>query len=433
MGIKNKIIENISWIIVCRIMQSVLSLIISMIAARYLGPGNFGLINYASSITAFILPIVRLGINSVMVQEIVNNPNDEGKILGTSMILGCISSVLGVIGCTAFVSIINKDETDTLIVCFLYSISLFFQMMEMIQYWYQAKLLSKYVAVTSLIARFIISAYRIYIIVVGKSIYWFAIVNALDYFIISVILIVIYKKKTANKLVFSLEYAKRLLHKGKYYILSDMMIAVFGQTDKIMLKLFCGNVESGYYSAAIVCSGMTVFVFLAVIDSFRPVIFQYKKQNEEKYRKFMSLLYSIIFYMALMQSVFLTILAKPIVGIIYGSEYAPAAMVLAIITWYSAFSYIGPVRDIWLLAENKQQYLWIINLSGAILNVIGNIILIPVMGAAGAAIASVITQIFTNFIMCFIFKPIKSISGIVLDGLNIKKMFLLVSSKKIKG
>ena len=79
----------------------------------------------------------------------------------------------------------------------------------------------------------------------------------------------------------------------------------------------------------------------------------------------------------------------------YGEAYLAAVPLLQIITWYSAFSYMGSVRNIWMLAEEKQKYLWIINLSGALLNVVGNFILIPLIGAAGAAIASVVTQFFT--------------------------------------
>ena len=60
------------------------------------------------------------------------------------------------------------------------------------------------------------------------------------------------------------------------------------------------------------------------------------------------------------------------------------------------FSYLGSVRNVWMLAENKQKYLWIINLSGALGNVILNLILIPIMGVNGAAVASLCTQIFAK-------------------------------------
>ena len=70
--IKNRVVSNAAWIIVCRVIQSLLSLVIGMLTARYLGPAKYGLINYAASLTAFFLPFMQLGLNSILVQEIIN-------------------------------------------------------------------------------------------------------------------------------------------------------------------------------------------------------------------------------------------------------------------------------------------------------------------------------------------------------------------------
>ena len=439
MSTYNKVVKNTSWIIVCRIAQSLISLLIGMLTARYLGPSNYGLLNYASSVVAFVVPLAQLGLRNILVEEIVSHPEREGKTLGTSLVLGVVSSLLCIVGCIAFVSIVNANERDTLIVCALYSISLIFQMTEMIQYWYQAKLLSKYTSVVSLIAYVIVSFYKFFLLITGKNIYWFALAYTFDYFIISAVLIILYRKLGNQKLSFSLSLGKQLLARSKYYIVSSMMVTIFAQTDKIMIKLMIGNAENGYYSTAVACATMTAFVFTAVIDSLRPVIFESKKVDYKKFESNMSLLYSIIIYMALAQSLFLTLLAKPIVNIIYGKAYSAAIPLLQIITWFSAFSYMGSVRNIWMLAEEKQKYLWIINLSGATLNVIGNFILIPLLGAAGAAVASVITQFFTNVIIGFIFKPIRQNNYLILKGLNpklifniIHKMFLQYKSSSVK-
>ena len=130
------------------------------------------------------------------------------------------------------------------------------------------------------------------------------------------------------------------------------------------------------------------------------------------------MLYSLIIYLGLAQSTVLTIFAKPVVSILYGEMYLPAIPLLQIITWYTSFSYMGTIRNIWILAEEKQRYLWIINLSGAVLNVFGNYVLISLIGVSGAAIASVLTQFFTNFILCFIISPIKPTVKLILKSLN---------------
>lgn len=428
----NKIIKNASWIIVCRVAQSLLNLVVSMIMARYLGPSNYGVISYAASLVAFAVPIVQLGLNNIIVHEVVDKPDKEGETMGTTLGLTIVSSLLGVITITAISFFINYGERDTIIICALYSISLIFQMTEMIHYWYQAKLMSKYVALASLFSRVIVSLYKIYLILSAKSVFWFAIVHGLDYLIISFILFFTYKKMRAQKLTFSFEMAKHLIAQGKHFVIPGIMVSIFSQTDKIMLKHMIGDASSGYYTAAVTCAGMTVFVFSAVIESCRPVIFANKKTNKRKYEDSIVNMYSVVIYMALVQSVVFTVGADLIVNILYGTEFLPTVPILRIITWHSAFSYIGSANIAWMLAEDKHKYLWIINLSGVIVNIFGNCMLIPIYGECGAALASLGTQFFINYLLYFIIKPFRENARLLLKGTNPMTLVHLIKLLKKK-
>lgn len=419
---KNKVIKNASWIIGIQLVKSLLGMVISMLTARFLGPSNFGLINYAASIVAFVTPIMYLGLNGVLVQEIVNTPEKEGEILGTSVTLALFSSLVCIAGVISFSAIANRGEKDTIIVCALYSGLLIFQSFEMIIYWFQAKLLSKYSSIVSLLAYFFVSVYKIYLLATHKSIYWFAVSNALDYMIIAFGAGIVYKRLGGGRLKFNFATAKRLFSKSRYYIVSNMMIAIFAQTDRIMLKLMINDSATGYYSAAVTCAGMTGFVFTAIIDSFRPMIFDDKKTDKILYEKDMCRLYGIIIYLSLIQSIAITLFSGLVIQILYGTAYSASINVLKLVVWYTTFSYLGSVRNIWILAEDKQKYLWIINLSGALANVVLNYILIPIMGIMGAALASLVTQIFTNVIVGFIMKPIRHSNTLMLRSLNPKEL-----------
>lgn len=419
---KNRVVKNASWIIGIQIVKSLLGLVISMLTARFLGPSNFGLINYAASIVAFVTPIMYLGLNGVLVQEIVNTPEKEGEILGTSVTMTFLSSLLCVIGVISFAAAVNRGERETVIVCALYSTLLIFQSLELLNYWFQAKLLSKYASGVALFAYAVISGYKIYLLAAHKSIYWFALSNALDYMIIVIGLFIVYKRLGGGRLRFNLSTARRLWGKSRYYIVSNMMIAIFAQTDRIMLKLMINDAATGYYSAAVACAGMTGFVFTAIIDSFRPLIFDDKKTDEIRYEKDMCRLYGIIIYLSLLQSLVITLFSGLIIKILYGVAYSASINALKLIVWYTTFSYLGSVRNIWILAENKQKYLWIINLSGALANVALNYILIPITGIMGAALASLVTQIFTNVIIGFIIRPIRYSNTLMLRALNPKEM-----------
>ena len=428
--LKNKVVANAAWIIVCRAFQAVLNLVISMMTARYFGPSNYGLINYAAAIVAFFVPVMQLGLRSTLVQEYINKPDNEGQVLGTSTVLNIASSFLCIIGVASFVLITNNNEKETLIVCVLYSAVLIFQATEMIQYWFQTKLLSKYTSVVSLCAYVVVSAYRIVLLITEKSIYWFAVSNALDYLIISACLFFLYKRLGTSKLSFSLELAKKMLGRSKYYIVSSMMVTVFGYIGSIVLEFFIDNEAVGFYTAAITAAGMTSFVFNALIDSARPMILSYKQTDEEKYKKSMVGLYSVVFYTSLAQSIVIFIFAELVVKILYGSAYLAAVEPLKVVAWYMIFSYFGPVRNVWILAEQKQKYLWIINLSGAVLSITLNFTLVPVMGVMGAAVSALITQFFTNVGMGYIIKPLRENNKLMLRGINPRNIFDLLKLLK---
>ena len=84
-----------------------------------------------------------------------------------------------------------------------------------------------------------------------------------------------------------------------------------------------------------------------------------KKNGGSDYDDKVTFLFSIIVYLSLAQCLVMTFLAKPIIVILYGSDFIKSAEVLRIGVWYTTFSYVGAVRSVWILAENKQKYLWI--------------------------------------------------------------------------
>ncbi len=424
----NKVAKNATWIIVCKSIQALLTLVINMLTARYLGPSSFGVITYASSIVAFVVPLMQLGFGGILVQEIVNNPEREGAAVGTTIGLSVISSLFCILGVTSFALVANYDDPATIWVCFLYSFILIFQALDLIQYWFQAKYLSKYTSIVSLCAYIVVSAYKAFLLITHKSVYWFAISNAFDYALIAISSIIIYRKLHGQGFSFSWALGKQLFSRSKHYIISAMMVTIFAQTDKIMIEIMIDKESTGFYGAAVACAGMTSFVFAAIIDSFRPSILEGIKKSETVFRSRLISLYSIVIYLSLLQSLFMTFLAGLVIHVLYGGDYIPAVSALRIIVWYTTFSYLGAVRNIWILAKEKQRYLWIINLMGASANVILNLVLIPLMGINGAALASLVTQIYTNVIVGFIIRPIRPNNSIMIKSLNPKYLFELLKS-----
>lgn len=417
---KNRIIQNAKWIIGCKILQSLLQLVIGMISARYLGPSNYGLLSYAASVTAFAVPVMQLGLRSTLVQEYVSKPEKEGLILGTSLVMSMVSGLACVVGITCFSMAVNRSEAETILVCVLYSISLFFQALDLIQCWFQAKLMSKYSSLVSLCTYLVVSAYKICLLASGKSVYWFALSYSVEYGVSGILMLAAYKKRGGASLSFSPKLVSELFSKSKYYILANLMVMIFQNTDHIMLKFITGDEANGFYTAAATCTSVAGFVYTAILDSARPVILESRQQSLEAFERNTSRLYSVMTYLSIAQGICFTLLAKPIVLFLYGDAYLSAVPVLQIHVWMLCLGYLGSVRNIWILAEEKHHLLWTINLCGAGANILLNALMIPAWGACGAAAASVLTQFVTNFLLGFLMKSIRRNNILMLRGLHPK-------------
>lgn len=423
---KNKVASNALWIVICKGVQAVLGLVISMVSARLLGPSNYGLINYAASLVLFVTPVAQLGITSTLVQELVSDSDREGEIMGTAILSSLFSSVMCILGILLFVSVANPGEKETLLVCGLYSLLLIAQSAELIQYWFQAKLLSRYTAVATLAAYVLVSVYQIIILVAGKGVHWFAIAKTMEYAMIAAALLVIFRKNGSCRLSFSMSMLKKMLGRSWYYMLANLMVMTFSQVDRVMIKMMIDDAAMGFYSAAVVCANATDFIFFAVIDSMRPVILEAKAHDKNEYEKSTIFLYAIITYFSLFQSVAIALFARPMVYLLYGAAYEPAISVLRLLIWYTAFSYIGSARTIWILAEGKHRLLWKINLCGALVNIFLNGLLIPVYGIEGAAFASLVTQMFTNVGIGFIMPALLENNRLLLRAANPKTVLRML-------
>lgn len=228
---KNKVVKNAGWIIGGKVANKLLAFVVGIFAARYLGPSNYGLINYAAAYAAFFASLCTLGVNSVIVKNFVDHPDQQGETIGTTLLLRAISSLLSALAIIGIVSVVDRGERLTIVVVALYSIGLIFQVFDTLNYWFQARLQSKYSAIAELVSYAAMSVYKIILLALGKSVEWFAVASALDYIVLAVFLLIAYFKNGGTRFRYSLEKAKELLQSSGSFIIAGLMVSIYACTD----------------------------------------------------------------------------------------------------------------------------------------------------------------------------------------------------------
>lgn len=420
--LSSKVTRNASWIIAGRIYHMLLAFFVGLLTARYLGPGNFGLINYAATYTSFFASLCTLGINAVIVKNFVDHPEEEGETIGSAIVLRTLSSVLSVLMMLGITLVADKGERTTHAVVLLCGVGVVFQVMDTLDYWFQSRLASKYSTFATVISYTVVSGYKVWLLVTGKSVAWFAVSTSIDYMIVAIVLLAMYRKQNGPRFSCSVRKAKELFGSSYHFILAGLMISIYGSTDKFMLKQMMNESEVGFYSTAVSLCNTWVFLLTAVIDSLHPVILQ-AFENKQLFEQKNKQLYAIVFYTSAGISLFLSLLASPIVDMLYGEAYAPAAAPLRIITWYTAFSYLGVARNAWIVSYGRQNYLVYLYGGAAVTNVLLNAIMIPRWGASGAALASLFTQISTILLFPALIKGLRPNVKLMMDAILLKDVF----------
>lgn len=418
--LRSRTVRNVFWLFGGQFVRRVLVFLVGILSARYLGPDNFGLINYCAAYLTFFASLCTLGIDSVILKVLEDNPGEAGQTLGTTLVLRGISSLLSAGAIVGIVAIADRGEPLTVAVAALTGVSLLFQIFESLNEWFQWRLQSRFSAVATVAAYIAVSAYKIALLVTGKSVVWFALSNAVEYCVLAACLMLAYRKNGGPRFSFSMKKARELLGRSSGFILSGLMVSVYASTDKLMLKQMLSDAAVGHYALATGISTMWCFLLLAIINSMAPGIVRLFAADREAYLRRNRQLYAIVFYLCVAASGAICLLAEPIVRILYGESYLGAVAPLRIVVWYTAFSYLGVARNTWMVCENRQKYLKYLYLAAAAVNVGLNLLLIPAFGGAGAAAASLVTQTVTVLVMPALIRPLRPNARLMLQAIALK-------------
>ena len=377
-----------------------MGLIVGVWVARYLGPTDFGTFNYLLATIGILTPFASLGLESMVVKELVENPGRAKIIMSTAITLRLLSGLIAFAVCAAIFFVLKKDEPYTLYVGIILALTLLAQALISIELYYQSKVASRVAVISQSIAYIIANILKIVLILSNASLIAFAVVTALEMTLGGLFMLYSLKKFSNQTLTLQLDkpLAKDLMARGWPLIFSGFMIMIYMRIDQVMLGEMVNDDEVGMYSAALKISEIWYIIPTIICNSFFPSIIDGKKLSQKIYfRKFQNL-FDILFVISLTIAIGVTIFSKDIVHILYGEQYSNASIILTIHIWSAVFVFLGVGATNFFIIENLQNKTFTRTALGAVLNIILNLILIPKLFAVGAAIATLISQFCSSYV-----------------------------------
>lgn len=385
-------------------------LFIGVYVARYLGVEQFGQLNYAISFVFLFSELGTLGLTEIVTRELVKQPENKDTILGTSFFFRLLSGCLGFILVVGVAFFTHKDLNTFWLICIISSI-FFFKPLEVVMYYYQANVNSKFIVKTQLLISAIIAALKLTGIFLQLSVPFFAICFALEIILTGIGFIILYQKQGINIFLWKVDkqFGMSLLKDSLPLMFSGIIVTIYMYVDQIMITQMIDDKANGNYVAALKLSQIWYFVPMVVCSSIFPAILEAKKQNKELYYRRLQQLFDLLAGLAIVTAIATTFLSDFIIDLLYGQKFNQAADVLTIHIWVGVFVSLGVSSGQWLIAENLTRISLKRNVASVIINITFNFILIPSIGINGAAFAILISGFFGSYLYDFFDKSTRHI------------------------
>jgi O-antigen/teichoic acid export membrane protein len=402
-------LKNTSWLLFDKLVRIFGGLFIGIWIARYLGPSDFGVLNYALAYVAFFQVFVNLGLNQIVVREVVKYPKLTNYILGTAFGLKFFGSILALIGVFISLLFIQTDYITKLVI-FILTIRIVFQSVDVIDYFFQAKVISKYTVIARNLAYVFTSALTIFFIVNEYSVMYFALTLTIEVLLSSLFLFIIYEKigKSVRQFRFSKKIAINLIKFAWPLALSVFLISIHMRIDQVMIGSMLNIEQVGIYSVAVKLSAAWLFIPAILVSTLMPYFVNLRKTNSSQYLNKLLMLYSLMFWMGVSVGLLTIVYGESMIQLLFGVEYVGAYMALVFNIWNGIFISQAVARGIWMISEDLQIFRLYNNIIAVILNIIANLVLIPKYGIAGAAMATLATQAICTWGVSFLWKPLRS-------------------------
>lgn len=386
---------NLSWLLFDKLFRASLNILLSIFLARYLGPENFGVLNYLIAFIFLFNAISSLGMNPVLINLIVKKHRKFNiSLLISAYYLRFFVSILCYTIFILIILIFNDKETY-LNYSLIVGLIIILKSSEILFSYFEAKLLSKFIVISQLIG--IIFLASIVFLVINKGlnnvyIYYGLLIDSIIVFCLINYFYISKNRKILNK--FQFNNIKNLILKSFPVLISSLSIILYMRIDQIMINSLVNEYQLGIYSVSVRYVEIFHFIPKIIMISFLPILLTSKKYINDLIK-----LNSIIFKFSIFLTGLIFLSSDFIIPFLFGNEYSQSILTTKILSFSLLFVFFGVVNEHWYISKNLQKYYAIYVFLGAILNITFNYILINKIGIQGAAYSTLLTY----FLIIFLF------------------------------
>lgn len=394
-----KVTKNVSWAVAGKTVSLLGSLLVGILVARYLGPEQYGLMNYVISYVCIFQVFASFGLDNIEIREESKHTEERDVIIGTAFTIKLVLAVI-TIAAVAISVLITETDSFTRWMIMLYSLSIVLNSLNVIRNHFTSLVWNEYVVKTEISRTIIGAAIKIGLLFVKASLGWFIAVYTFDFVLLASGYCTSYRLKIDKIKLwrFDIKWAKYLILQSFPLMLTGAAVMIYQRIDQVMIGKMVDSASVGQFSVASKFVEVLIFVPTIIAQTVAPILIRTREKNEAEYQKksqmFMNITIWGSFFMALVTS----LVSYYLVVWTFGEKYLPAVAILQILSFKAVSVALSNTAGQLLIIEGLQKFAILRDAFGCLICVIFNLLLIPRFGATGAAIVAILSNLAAGYI-----------------------------------
>lgn len=423
---RKTVVTNVAWATTGKVVRVFTDVLVSIFVARYLGPAQYGLMNYVVSFVAIFSIIANFGLDNIEIREIAKPGSDKNTIIGTAFSLRLIFALIALVLITIVLFISYKDLQTTVLIA-IYSLSVVLTSFNVIRNYFTAIVYNKYVVISEIIRSVFGASIKVLLLLLHAPLIFFVIALVIDFVLVAGGYVTSYNKKVGSlkDWRYNRTVAKYLINEAFPLLLSGAAIVIYQRIDQVIIKNLLNDESVGFFSVAAKFSEFILFIPMIMSQTMSPLLVKDYETDKQRYKQRGQFFVDVIVWFSVVCSILVSFFSYYLIKFTFGQQYLAAVPVLQIIAFKTVGMALSNSSGQLIIIEGKQKWAVFRNLIACVICIIGNFLLIPQYNIIGSAWATLITVAFSGFLGNLIIKPYRNIFRIQLNSLMFGPIRLL--------
>ena len=398
-GNKKKVLRNVAWALLGKSINMLSVLFVGILVARYLGPEQYGLMNYVISYVSLFTILSTFGLDNIEIRELSKHNEKKDSIIGTCFSLRLLFATVAIIVLFITLLFLRKDSfTTTMIMA--YSLTIYSGCFNVIRNYFTSLVKNEYIVKTEIVRTIVGAIIKIILLLLNMPLYAFILASIFDTYLVASGYCYSYRKIVGKMSLWHFDKASVpfIVKESFPLLLSGAAVMIYQRIDQVMIGSMIDYESVGYFATAGRFLDIILFLPTILVQTVTPILVRVRANSQqgfdEKSRQFVS----IVTWFSIIISFLVMVVAYPLVAYTFGDKYLPSIPILQILVWKTVGMSLSSAGGQLIIMEGIQKWAFIKNIMACFVCIGLNYALIPRYGAVGSAYVTIITLLFAG---CF--------------------------------